>query len=47
MLDLVFAGTTTAHSSGHRPIMGPGLSVELVNRSPMPVVVSLGVYASK
>ncbi len=47
MLDLIFAGTTTAHSAGHRPVPGPGLSVELVNRSPMPVVVSLGVYATK
>jgi hypothetical protein len=46
-LDVVFTGGTVAHSSGHRPILGPGLSVELVNRSPLPVVVSLGVYASK
>ncbi len=46
-LTLAFAGGTTARRSDHMPVMGPHLSVELVNRSAQPVEVSLSVYASK
>ena len=46
-LDLVFAGGMAAHSSEHAPVLGPNLAVELVNRSALPVVASLGVYAAQ
>lgn len=46
-LALVFNGGTTARRGDHLPVMGPGLTVELVNHTSQPVQVSLGVYAVK
>lgn len=47
-LSLAFEGRRTARgSTGRLGVMGPRLTVELVNRSAQPVQVSLSVSASK
>ncbi|MFQ5876644.1 MAG: hypothetical protein ACE5JH_02975 [Acidobacteriota bacterium] len=46
-LDLSFGGRGSARSATRMPVFGPVLTLEVVNRSPLPAQVSLSVFAKK
>ncbi len=46
-LDLIFGGGTTAHRSAHMPVMGPQLTLVVINQSSQTAQVSIGIFAVK